>query len=105
MKLVFTAENRFIVGNAKNILDSHSISVVLRNEFSSSAVGEISPFDTWLEVWVVNDSDYHRACEILESSLSKKDAAPWVCQNCREENDISFEMCWNCQGDNSQPVE
>jgi hypothetical protein len=99
MKMVFTADNRFIVANAKNILESHAMNVVLRNEYASSAIGEVSPFDTWLEVWVINDSDYDAACQILDSSLSKEGAPSWVCTNCQEENDASFEMCWHCQSD------
>ena len=104
MKMVFTAENRFIVANAKNILESHGMSVVLRNEFASSAIGEVSPFDTWLEVWVINDSDYDVACQILDSSLSKEGAPVWLCVNCQEENDPSFDMCWRCGSEHPTPV-
>jgi hypothetical protein len=96
MKLVYTNENRFIAGNAKNILESHGIELVLKNEFAAGAVGEVSAFDAWLELWVRNDSDYDKACMILESALSKKGAKGWICKQCREENDASFEFCWHC---------
>ena len=101
MKMVYTHENRMIVCNAKNILEAQGIEVVIRNEFSSSAIGEISAFDVWVEVWVKNDADYSRAFNILETSLSLENAAEWVCSQCSEENDASFEVCWNCQHERS----
>lgn len=99
MRMVFTNDNRIIVGNAKNILESHGFEIFLKNEYASSAVGELSAFDAWLELWVINDKDYARACSVLEHALSKKDAPPWVCNNCNEDNDASFELCWNCGTD------
>jgi hypothetical protein len=101
MKMIYTNENPFIVSNAKNILESHGIDVILKNEFSSSAVGEISAFDTWVEIWVRNGSDYEKAFEIIESSLSPKDADEWLCDECEEDNDAAFEICWNCQSAHS----
>jgi hypothetical protein len=99
MKMVYTNESRFLVGNARNILQAQGIDVVLRNEHASSAIGEVSAFDAWVEIWVLNDSDYSRACAVIEASLSEKDAVAWLCEHCKEENDASFELCWNCQGD------
>jgi hypothetical protein len=94
--MVYTNCNRFIVANARNILESHGFKLFVKNEHASSAMGEVSPFDTWLELWVVNDRDYERACRVLENSLSDKAATAWVCKKCDEENDASFEFCWRC---------
>ena len=101
MKMVYTSENRFIVGNAKNILEAHGLRVCLKNEHASSAIGEISAFDAWVQLWVINDSDYEKACKILEDSVSGENEAPWICGHCDEENDASFEICWNCKNENS----
>jgi len=98
--MVYTNENRFFVANAKNILDLHRVEVVLRNEHASSAIGEISPFDAWVELWVTDDADYDRACEIIESSVSPEGAAEWLCAQCGEANNASFEVCWKCQNEN-----
>ena len=100
MKMVYTNENRFLVGNAKNILELQGIDVTLKNEFASGAIGEVSAFDAWVEVWVLNDADYEDACSIIESSLSKEGDDEWVCTSCKEKNDASFETCWNCQSEN-----
>jgi hypothetical protein len=97
MKMIYTNENLFIVGNAKNILESHGIDVILKNEFSSGVVGEVSAFDAWIEIWVQNDSDYEKAFKIIENSLSTENAAQWRCDQCKEDNDASFEICWNCK--------
>jgi len=97
MKMVYTNENRFLVANAKNILESQGVAVTLKNEFASSVVGEVSAFDAWVEIWVLNDDDYQIACNIIESSLSKEGDEEWVCTGCKEVNDASFESCWNCQ--------
>lgn len=102
MKLIYTHENRLFVANAKNILESHAIDVVLKNEFVSSAIGEVSPFDAWLELWITEDADYDRAKAVLESAISEKDAPAWHCCQCGEDNDASFEWCWNCGNEQAQ---
>lgn len=96
MKLIYTHENRFIVANAKNILESHGIELVVRNEYTAGAMGEVSPFDTWLELWLTDDSDYERAGDILKNALSDSSAPGWTCDRCHEENGAAFELCWHC---------
>ena len=100
MRMVYTNENRFFVANAKNIIEAQGIDTILKNEFSQGAIGEVSAFDSWLEIWVINDADYKRACKIIESSLSNENSAEWMCKACKEKNDASFEVCWNCQSEN-----
>jgi hypothetical protein len=97
MKLVYTHENRFLVANAHNILSQHDIDTVWKNEFSSSAIGEVAPLDTWPELWVVDDADYEQAIHIIATALSARNAPEWVCPTCKEKNDAAFEFCWNCQ--------
>jgi hypothetical protein len=100
MKLVYSNESIFLVSNAKNIIEAQGISTFIKNEFSQGAVGEISAFDSWPEVWVMNDADFERATEILVSSQSRIKGDEWICKSCSEENDPSFEICWNCQSEN-----
>ncbi|KAA1189986.1 DUF2007 domain-containing protein [Pseudohalioglobus sediminis] len=99
MKLVYTSENRFLVGNARNILAAKGIDVTLRNEHAASALGELPAFEAWPELWVVNDEDYDTACEALRHALSEKGTPPWRCSNCGEENDVAFDFCWCCSTD------
>lgn len=97
MKMVYTSENRFFVLNAKNILDQNGIKTTLKNEFSAGAIGELSAFDVWLELWVVNDAHCDLAYRILEGAFGDNDATDWLCQQCSEHNHASFDFCWNCQ--------
>ncbi len=97
MKMVFTDENRIIVSNIRNILENHGLKITVRNEFASSAMGEVSPFDTWLELWVDSDYDYKRAVAILEQNMQENEGSDWLCTVCHEQNEASFDICWNCQ--------
>jgi hypothetical protein len=99
MKLVYTHENRLLVGNAQNILEQAGIQVIWKNEFASGATGELSSFDAWPELWVLDDNDYTEATAIIASSLSKNTDPEWTCATCNENNDAAFEFCWNCQSD------
>lgn len=101
MKMVYTSENLFLVNNAKNLIEAQGVATFLKNEFAQGAVGETSAFDAWPEVWVFSDSDYEYALNIIETSLSRDHAIEWVCKNCQEKNDSSFEICWNCQQSNA----
>lgn len=96
MKLAYQNENRFLVSNAENILRDAGIPVTLRNEYASGAMGELSPLDTWMQVWVINDSDLERAKELLESIEQSATGEDWLCPNCHEINGAAFEYCWKC---------
>lgn len=102
MKLVYTSDNRFLVGNARNLLEAKGFKVTLRNEHAVSAVGELPAFEAWPQVWVLEDADYGPACAALASALSDRDAPPWQCDACEEENDAAFDFCWQCH--NERPV-
>jgi hypothetical protein len=99
MKLIYTHENRFLVGNAHNILEQAGIRVVWKNEFASGAIGELSAFDAWPELWVVDDADHPHAIAILTNILSTPNTPEWTCPQCDENNDAAFEVCWNCQAE------
>lgn len=96
MKLIYTNENAFLVNNIKNLLQQASIEVMLKNEFASGGAGDLSPFDTWPELWLINDSDFENANQIIDSSISKPGSKDWICEQCGESNDASFDFCWSC---------
>jgi len=101
MKMVYTNENHFLVNNVKNLIEAQEISTFLKNEFAQGAIGEISAFDSWPEVWVFDDSDFDHAVEIVKLSQTNNNTVDWICKNCSEKNAPSFEICWNCQRENS----
>ncbi|MGC9493422.1 DUF2007 domain-containing protein [Vibrio genomosp. F10] len=99
MKLIYTCENQFLITNAKNIIDALGIETFIKNEFSTGAVGEISAFDCWPELWVVDDTDFETAALAIESMIKPKNTSTWVCLHCKEVNEPAFELCWKCQHD------
>lgn len=101
MKMFYTNENHFIVNNIKNLVEAQDVNIFIKNEFSQGAVGEISAFDSWPELWVYDDSDFDRVVVIVKSLHSNNETIDWVCKGCSETNDASFEICWNCQHENA----
>ncbi|WP_426359952.1 DUF2007 domain-containing protein [Pseudocolwellia sp. HL-MZ19] len=101
MKMVYANENHFLVTNVRNLIEAQGIRTFIKNEFAQGAVGEISAFDSWPEVWVFDDADFDLANEIAISSQTITKSDDWVCEHCSESNDPSFEICWKCQSDNT----
>ncbi len=97
MKKLFTRENRFLVYNAKNIVEAAGFEVVVRNEHLGGAIGEMSPIDAWVELWLVDEADYSEAKALLDNMLVEDDGGSWTCARCGEINGMAFEACWNCQ--------
>jgi len=104
MKMVYTHENYFIVSNVKNIIEAQNIGVFVKNEFSQSAVGELSATDAWPEIWIFDDADFDNVATIIAASQAELKAVDWTCGNCSEKNSSSFELCWNCQHDQSNAL-
>lgn len=97
MKLLYTNESALLVNNAKNITDDLGFNVILKNEYASGGAGELSPFDTWLELWLIDDTDFVQANEQLLNALELNQKTDWFCQKCKEQNEGTFEICWQCQ--------
>lgn len=97
MKLVYTHENRLLVANAQNLLTETGIATTLKNEYASGATGELSFLSTWPELWVLNDSDFECALELIKKTSNNDNEAEWLCTQCGEQNSESFDSCWNCQ--------
>lgn len=97
MKLVYTHENKLLVENAKNILNTEGIDCVLRNEYASGGAGDLAPTEAWPEVWVLNEADEARAKKIVDELREEPEGESWVCSECGEENEPTFASCWQCQ--------
>jgi len=96
MQQVFTDQNIALVGSIKSYLESHGIESQLRNEYSSSVMGEVAFFDVWPEVWVA-DNDAPQAKQLVEEMRRPAPNGPsWQCRDCQESNPGSFEICWQC---------
>ena len=96
MQKVYTNQNIAMVGAMRSYLEENDIAVQIRNEFSSSVMGEVPFLEVWPELWV-GDHAYLQAetllAEMQGSSVSDRD---WSCASCKEANPASFEVCWQC---------
>lgn len=99
MKKLYTHENRIIIFNLKNVLESKGIAVTIMNEFASGGAGDLATFDTWPELWVNEDSQFEQAELSLRHILENRQDDDWYCRGCQEKNDASFEICWHCGRD------
>lgn len=104
---LFSSENRLAVQQIKDLLDAHQIPCFIKNEFAIGAVGELSPFDAWPEIWLV-DPEWQSRAEKLISQFTQwqskqmetlRSKANWFCWECGEENEANFELCWHCGND------
>ncbi len=94
MKRVYSSFNRIAAHHARNLLATEGIEAEIRNEFLSSAMGEIPPAECQAEVWVLDDAEILRAEEILRRPpVSGPD---WACGKCGEVSGAQFTQCWQC---------
>jgi hypothetical protein len=94
LKRVFSSYNRVAVHHARNVLEAEGIRAVVRNEYLSSAMGELPPAECQAEVWVLNESDLLKAEEVLHR---KTQSGPnWTCGGCGELCEAQFTQCWRC---------
>lgn len=100
MKLVYQHENQAVIYSIKNTLELNDISCFLKNEFSTSVGGYPGISNTCLELWIADDNSFEKASAIVANeTTSSANDTPWQCTACQEENDGSFEVCWNCQSE------
>ena len=86
-----------LVELAKNLLVENGLHVFLKNEFALGGAGELAAIDTWVELWIEDELEYDIAKSIIAQMTSTECHEDWVCSNCKEANDVSFEQCWSCQ--------
>jgi hypothetical protein len=93
LKRVFSSWNLAAVHHARNVLDAAGIRAVVKNEYLSSAMGDLPPAECQAELWLLREADLKAAEEILFRSQPQGDA--WKCR-CGEELGAQFAQCWNC---------
>lgn len=96
MKLLYSSENKIFVDNIKNVLTMNGIECEMKNEYLGSAAGDLAPFDTWPELWVVYPEHYKKAQNLIDDMEKNVGRADWFCHKCKESNAASFEICWHC---------
>ena len=95
MKRVYSSFNRIAVHHARNLLDAEGVPATVKNEFLSSAMGELPPAECQTELWV-REEDAAQAERIIFSDKQKNSGPPWRCAACKEESEPQFTHCWKC---------
>lgn len=93
MKRVFGSYNQQLVHHAKNLLEAAGIRVLVRNQYLSSAMGELPPAECQAELWVLEEDDFEKAEQIL--SAEPPSGPDWTCA-CGERLGAQFSQCWRC---------
>jgi hypothetical protein len=103
MKKVFSSSNPGIVSHFKNILETYSITCVLKNYYLTGAMGEIPPGECWPELWVLDDHHYAEAKALIDSAQAAPTSnTSWHCAQCGEQIEEQFLQCWKCG--NTRPI-
>jgi hypothetical protein len=100
MKYIFAAIGKYDGADnemLKGLLEEAGIPCMIRNENLSMAMGEIPPSES-PELWILNDEDYPKAKDLIDSWLSARPEpqGPWVCPQCSETIEGQFTSCWKC---------
>lgn len=96
MKKLTSAETIVTITHYQNLLAAEGIRTEIRNQHLGGIMGEMPVFETWPQLWVVNDMDFDRAAQLIESADAEPQEAPWTCGKCGEENEGQYAACWNC---------
>ena len=97
MKKLTSADTVVMINHYKNILEAEGIPCQIRNEHLNQIYGEMPFTEVWPELWIVNDLDYDRAKQLIDTTISDESPqAPWRFRQCGEENEGQFAACWKC---------
>ncbi len=95
LKRIYSSHNLAAVHHARNRLETAGIRALVKNEFLSSAMGDLPPAECQAEVWVLNADEAPRAETFLREALAAGDGAAWRC-GCGEALEPQFTQCWRC---------
>jgi hypothetical protein len=93
LKRIYSSFNRIAVHHARNLLDAAGIRAVVKNEYLSSAMGDLPPAECQAEVWLLDERDLARAQELLFNR--QPSGEQWACA-CGERLGAQFTQCWQC---------
>ena len=96
MKKLTSAETIVTITHYQNLLAAEGIRTEIRNQHLGGIMGEMPVFETWPQLWIVNDLEFDRATQLIEATDSGPVGAAWTCSQCGEDNEGQYGACWNC---------
>ena len=103
MHVIHVAKNPMEAHLVRALLADEGIESVIVNEMLQMAQGDFGLAPTVApQVALLDLRDAERARCLVDGMLARARAesseqTAWVCASCGEENDASFELCWQCQ--------
>ncbi len=97
MQLIYTHPNSMMVGVMANALEQRGIETETRNDILGGAAGEIAPGETWIELWIFDETRAEEAKGCIQDIQALQEEAEWACMGCKASNPANFELCWQCQ--------
>jgi hypothetical protein len=86
-----------LVGRMQSLLESHDIPTFLKNQFTSSVMGEVPFVEVVPQLFILNEADLTKATRLLaQEQVDVAPVADWVCSDCGAEVEGQFGSCWNC---------
>ncbi|MCW8091761.1 putative signal transducing protein [Alteromonas sp. ASW11-130] len=106
MKKLFSSDDRFLVQQVRSELEALDIPYLMKNEFTSGAMGELPWQDVMPEIWLIDEEWEPKARELVFALVEhtkpgedKVCAQLWRCPHCQEMNEPEFDVCWQCEGE------
>jgi Putative prokaryotic signal transducing protein len=96
LKRIFSSWNLTVVHHYRNVLEAEGIRAVVKNQYLSSAMGDLPPAECQAELWVLRDADAPRAERLLRGAPAE--GPEWLC-HCGERLAPQFTQCWRCGSD------
>jgi rubrerythrin len=85
------------VGQMQSLLESEGIKTFIRNEYSSSVVGELPFVEVVPQLYILEEKDLLKAKELLKLDLPVENAGEsWTCPECGIDVEGTFSRCWKC---------
>ncbi len=101
MRKLRTFDSLTLAAHWQNLFEQAGFAVHLRNQFASSAVGEIPVDQGRVQLWLNDAGDWERAQTLLAQLDQPEALAAWLCAQCGERSDGQFSACWKCGSEES----
>ena len=100
-KTIYSAANSTEAHLIKGLLEQESIETKLMGEDLAIGLGELPTEVIQVDI-MVNEDKYSEALEITSNyeQLLKQpvqDGKSWECEDCKQINPETFDICWSCQ--------
>jgi len=85
------------VGRIQSLLESYGIPTFIKNQYTSSVMGEVPFVEVCPQLFILDDRDFEQARRLIGTEF--EEAAPassWVCTGCGARIEGQFACCWRC---------